>query len=490
MKRTNIILALLMLLMAFTSAAQADYNVIVVTDINKAIAEKWVVTFRVDGQYLYGSDFQNCLMGDAATAVSSKNVVVGYKIERDGNNYLFRCVTPRGTDYNAWHWTKPFYLNSSDKKLSVSFNLVLNGRKGMDMKNGAVWSLQSDGSIRNVGSGLYLGGMKMYSRPVKCEIVRIVSATPSPSSTKGTTAKQTTQSTQNGNKELAEKDFNTGSDYYEKGNYTEAVKYFREAAELGHAGAQNTLGLCYYNGIGVTKNMAEAAKWFRKAAEQGHAFAQFSLGQCYAYGVGVTKDAAEAIKWFRKAGEQGLAEAQFLVGSYYFLSKDVTTDYAEAVKWFRKAAEQGHADAQNALGICYQFGKGVTENEAEAVKWYRKAAEQGLAGAQFMLGGCYFSGEGVTENAAEAAKWYRKAAEQGLAEAQYKLGDCYFCGKGVTKNDAEAIKWYRKAAEQGNTEAQNQLGDCYFYGFGVKENRAEAEKWYRKAAEQGHGKAK
>ncbi len=67
MKKRNIILALLMSLVAFASTAKADDNVIVVTDIDKAIAEKWVVTFRVDGQYLYGSDFQNCLMGDGVT---------------------------------------------------------------------------------------------------------------------------------------------------------------------------------------------------------------------------------------------------------------------------------------------------------------------------------------------------------------------------------------------------------------------------------------
>jgi TPR repeat protein len=36
-------------------------------------------------------------------------------------------------------------------------------------------------------------------------------------------------------------------------------------------------------------------KWFRKAAEQGYAIAQNSLGFCYANGVGVAKDAAEGL---------------------------------------------------------------------------------------------------------------------------------------------------------------------------------------------------
>jgi uncharacterized protein len=37
----------------------------------------------------------------------------------------------------------------------------------------------------------------------------------------------------------------------------------------------------YATGEGVPKDDAEAVKWFRKAAEQGHAKAQFNLGAMY-----------------------------------------------------------------------------------------------------------------------------------------------------------------------------------------------------------------
>ena len=52
-------------------------------------------------------------------------------------------------------------------------------------------------------------------------------------------------------------------------NFTEAVKWYRRAAEQGHAKAQNWLGWCYKNGKGVKVDLAESAKWYRKAAEQG-----------------------------------------------------------------------------------------------------------------------------------------------------------------------------------------------------------------------------
>ena len=56
---------------------------------------------------------------------------------------------------------------------------------------------------------------------------------------------------------------------------------------------------------------AEAVRWYRLAAEQGHASAQFNLGLMYARGLGVSEDDAEAVRWYRLAAEQGHASAQY-----------------------------------------------------------------------------------------------------------------------------------------------------------------------------------
>jgi len=64
-----------------------------------------------------------------------------------------------------------------------------------------------------------------------------------------------------------------------------------------------------------TKDAAEAVKWYRKAAEQGHALAQTNLGFMYEKGDGVPKDAAEAVKWYRKATEQGLLSRRIILDS-------------------------------------------------------------------------------------------------------------------------------------------------------------------------------
>ena len=64
----------------------------------------------------------------------------------------------------------------------------------------------------------------------------------------------------------------------------DAKKKFGETkakAEAGDAIAQNKIGVMYDLGRGVLEDDKEAAKWYRKAAEQGHAEAQINLASMY-----------------------------------------------------------------------------------------------------------------------------------------------------------------------------------------------------------------
>ena len=53
----------------------------------------------------------------------------------------------------------------------------------------------------------------------------------------------------------------------------------------------------YSNEEGIPENDAEAVRWYRLAAEQGHAISQASLGFMYDNGEGVPENAAEAVRW-------------------------------------------------------------------------------------------------------------------------------------------------------------------------------------------------
>jgi uncharacterized protein len=65
------------------------------------------------------------------------------------------------------------------------------------------------------------------------------------------------------------------------------------------------LGRFFEEGLGVSKDMTEAVRYYRQAAELGEPFAQLSLGILYRSGNGVAKDNVEAYKWLTLAAAQG-----------------------------------------------------------------------------------------------------------------------------------------------------------------------------------------
>ncbi len=52
-------------------------------------------------------------------------------------------------------------------------------------------------------------------------------------------------------------------------DFEEALRWFRRAAEQGNGGAQNHLGLMYFEGDGIAKDEIEAYKWAYLSAQQG-----------------------------------------------------------------------------------------------------------------------------------------------------------------------------------------------------------------------------
>lgn len=155
---------------------------------------------------------------------------------------------------------------------------------------------------------------------------------------------------------------------------------------------------------------AEAVRLDRIAAEQGAPEAKFNLGVAYSQGQGVVQDDVEAVRWYRLAADQGLAQAQNLLAAAYLNGQGVTQDHAEAMRLYHLAADQEYAAAQLHLGTIYATGHGVPQDYAEALVWYRKAANHDDPAAQYDVGLIYANGLGVPADLAVARQWIEKAA--------------------------------------------------------------------------------
>lgn len=80
-----------------------------------------------------------------------------------------------------------------------------------------------------------------------------------------------------------------------------AIRILLPLAEQGNAEAQFQLGEAYYL---LKKQDTAGLKWFRQAADKGHASAMYFLGNMHNNGDGVHKDNVEALKWYTLAASQ------------------------------------------------------------------------------------------------------------------------------------------------------------------------------------------
>ena len=98
-----------------------------------------------------------------------------------------------------------------------------------------------------------------------------------------------------------------------------ALKWYRKAADKGHAEAMNMVGLYYGEGRGgLEQDKTVALDWYRKAADKGHVAALYNIAVYYQNGLGGLKAAkATALEWYRKAADKGHADAMCMIGQYY-----------------------------------------------------------------------------------------------------------------------------------------------------------------------------
>ncbi len=163
---------------------------------------------------------------------------------------------------------------------------------------------------------------------------------------------------------------------------TEAVRWYRKAADQGYAPALYDMGVMCSKGEGIEKDLAAALEWYRKAADQGYAPALYNLGVAWERGYGVEANRTKALEYYREAAQKGIAKGAFNASVLY----EKTGEYTRALQMLRQASRLGHPKAQYRLGWIYEHGIGVAHDLAKAKEWYRKAAANGDRNAAYRYG--------------------------------------------------------------------------------------------------------
>jgi TPR repeat protein len=185
------------------------------------------------------------------------------------------------------------------------------------------------------------------------------------------------------------KDYQQASKWYQKAAIqgdSEAQKRFLEMKKKGRSDfmppptpenftgdmtdpqVQYDLGVMYFSGIGVKKDLKTALRWFEMAAHQGHPRAQNDLAVMLLKGKGIDKpNSAKAYVWFLRAAEQNFADAQFNLGLLLTegTGQGIPRHFPLAYMWLEIAAQNGLLEARNRQVM---LAKNMKEKEILAAK--------------------------------------------------------------------------------------------------------------------------
>lgn len=100
-------------------------------------------------------------------------------------------------------------------------------------------------------------------------------------------------------------------------NETLRISLFTKASNMGNGEAQNTLGLRYYSGNGVEKNLTKAHELFKMSADQNNPYGLYLLGCRYQEGDTVKKNEDLAQQLWMKAALLGDKSAIYNLAHFY-----------------------------------------------------------------------------------------------------------------------------------------------------------------------------
>ncbi|CAF1066643.1 unnamed protein product, partial [Didymodactylos carnosus] len=174
-------------------------------------------------------------------------------------------------------------------------------------------------------------------------------------------------------------------------DYEQAAKYFAKAASQGNAEGMYNLARLTDRGLGVKKDHSLALRLLEQAAEQplehsilkgcpnvGVAEAEHALGVRYFEGISVRKNLSVAVYWYQRATDHGSAMAANNLGSMYLDGLAVDKNLKKGEELLALAARREDPVAMLTLAEIL-----LNKNDFQMAKiWYDRACESGNVVAQ------------------------------------------------------------------------------------------------------------
>lgn len=263
------------------------------------------------------------------------------------------------------------------------------------------------------------------------------------------------------------------------GDVTTALKYFEDAAKLGHPGAQLSVAVAVssaaYPDAGFEperfqnasrEDVAVLHEYF--AALGDEPLAQMALGYRHMYGVGVPAKCEAALEYYGAAADAAVKSAKGGVWVPNDRMRIGEDDVPVTEWWGGSLLFGGRAGKRAESG-----GK-----KSHLLRYYQHAARQGDVHSQLTLGHLHYHGSrSVKQNLTKARRWFGAAADKGDPVASSWLG--YMEVRGLGGPQGDGLKHLLIGEKHGEHIA--------LIGLGVAKlktgDRVSATNYFKKASE-------
>lgn len=263
--------------------------------------------------------------------------------------------------------------------------------------------------------------------------------------------------------------------YGELKNDAMAMRYLHAAGEKNFLRAQQILAR-----YELLKNHqpTQALYWFKKAADANDIQAQMYCAAAYMFGLGVAKNADLAQRYYIAAAKNGNPIAQFTLAENFLDSRQAANKKL-GMLWLVKAVDQHYPPAQALMAAQYMEGKNNTPQDlVKAKALLDEALAQNEPGAFYQMGQL----ERAQNHPEEAMKWYEKALKPTeYIPALLAMGSLYLDEKGPLYNKHEGYLTILKAAQLGSHEAQLTLSAWYKKGVMIEADEQVSKAWQQSA---------
>ncbi len=287
--------------------------------------------------------------------------------------------------------------------------------------------------------------------------------------------------------------FKVGKVYEDEGLINQAVSIYNQGHKDGNLKCTQRLGIMYYNGEGVEKDLEKSMEYMEIAAAKKESHAMYVLAVAY-YRLNKFGDKTSDIV-------KGLLKEAYELGSPYAadylacimineLNEGKDINKSELAIYIKFGVENELKESIFKYGYIYEKGIGIEQNYEKAYYYYTLAAETKYIKAMIKLGDWYKNGIFLSRNIDLAIKWYEKAANEGDIESIEKLIEIYENGIGGRRSDIKAIYYVFKLMDLDALKGKEKLVYYCFKGIGIEKNKEKGYELLEEIKEIDEGTAK